>query len=109
MWITAVLTGDGKSLGGKPISIFIEKVDHEIIRIDCVTDYTGRCVVNIPLNPAQVISVSAVFSGDETYSPASDTVHLVKCVGSTGGFIKAVTVIKKYCPNNTCGGGSSGK
>jgi tryptophanase len=107
--ITVVLTGEGKSLGGKPVSILIEKIDHEIIRIDCITDYTGKCVVNIPLNPAQVVSVSAVFSGDEAYSPASDTVHLAKCVGSTGGFIRAVTVIKKYCQNNTCGGGSGGK
>lgn len=109
MLITVVLTSEGKSLGGKPVSIFIEKIDREIVRIDCVTDYTGRCVVNIPLNPAQVASVSAVFSGDEAYSPASDTVHLAKCVGSTGGFIRAVTVIKKYCQNNICGGGGGGK
>jgi hypothetical protein len=105
MLITVILTGDGKNLGGKPISVFIEKIDHEIIRIDCVTDYTGKCVVNIPLNPAQVISVSATFNGDETYSSASATVHLAKCVGSTGGFIRAITVIKKYCPNNICRGG----
>jgi hypothetical protein len=105
MLITVTLTSEGKSLGGKPISIFIEKIDHEIIRIDCVTDYTGKCVVNIPLNPAQVVSVSAVFNGDDINSPASETVHLAKCIGSTGGFIRAITVIKKYCPNNICRGG----
>ena len=103
MLITVTLTGEGKSLGGKPVSIFIEKVDREVVRIDCVTDYTGKCVVNIPLNPAQVVSVSAVFNGDETYSPASDTVHLSKCVGSTGGFIRAITVIRKRCISSICG------
>jgi len=109
MQITVILTGGGRSLGGKPVSIFVEKIDREVVRIDCVTDYTGRCVVSIPLSPAQVVSVSAVFNGDEAYSPASDTVHLAKCVGSTGGFIRAVTVIRKHCTNSICGGGGGGE